>query len=384
MHPRIVFYIGNFFFSFFVALVTFILLSYLSAFVATAYAGLVIAGGAFIAVLLFPFMPQLVARYGAQRLVLVFAVLEIIALLALAATPGVVAGVFFVAVTIALQPFIAYELDILLETTVAEEGTTGQVRGLFLTAWNLAALVAAMFIGPLLASDDAYGSVFFVAAASLVPFIALFMMRRFPRSAPPRLSNIRNTLTCILRDRDLAAVTFGHFLLYLFFAWAPFYTPVYLHTELGIPWSDLSWMFSIMLLPYVLMQYPAGVLADRVVGDKELMFIGFVLAGTSFAALGFFTSSTPLIVIAGVLFASRMGAALIEGMTEGHFFRRMSEKDVNTISIWRGVWPLTELAGPIIGSIILIFGNYQLFFMLTGGFIAIAGVIATLMIKDFR
>ncbi len=384
MHPRVVFYIGNFFFSLFVALITFVQLSYLSSFMPAAYTGLVIAGGALIAVLVFPFMPKLVARYDAQRLSLVFATLEVIALIAIAASPGPLAAVFLIAVTIALQPLIAYELDILLETITAEEGITGRVRALFLTAWNLAALVAVLLIGVLLASSDAYSRVFLVAAAALVPFIVLFATRRFPRGSPPRLSTMRDTVACIVRDRDLAAVTFGHLLVYLFLIWAPFYTPIYLHMELGIPWSDLGWMFSVMLLPYVLIQYPAGVLADRFLGDKELMFTGFILAGVSFAAIGLFTTATPLIYIAGVLFASRVGAALIEGMTEGHFFRRMSEKDVNTIGVWRSIWPLTEMAAPIIGSVILIFGNFELFFLLTGGFIAIAGVVTTLLIKDFR
>ena len=384
MRPRTVIYIGNFFFSLFVALITYILLPYVSSFISSSYAGLVISGGALVAVILFPLMPRLVERYGSQRLLLIFAIIEMFALLALAMSPGPFVGILLVAVAIALQPFIAYELDILLETTVTEEHITGRVRAIFLTAWNIAALAGPLLVGALLARSDAYGHVFFAAAVALVPFIALLTARRLPRGIPPKLSNMKDTLFCIMRDRDLAAVTFGHFLLFMFFVWAPFYIPVYLHTELGIPWSDLGWVFSIMLLPYVLIQYPAGLLADRVLGDKELMFAGFILTGVSFASIGFFTSSTPLIIIVSILFVSRIGAALIEGMTEGHFFRRMSEKDVNAISIFRGIWPLTELMAPIIGSAILIFGNFELFFMLTGGFIAIAGVVSALLIKDFR
>lgn len=384
MRPRTVIFIGNFFFSLFIALITYILLPYLSSFMPSAYTGLVISAGALVAVILFPFMPKLVGRYGAQRLVLVFATLEMFALLALATTPGPLTGILLVAVAIALQPFMAYELDILLETTVAEENITGRVRAIFLTAWNIAALSAPLLVGALLASSEAYGHVFLASAVALVPFIALLTVRDLPRGIPPELSNMWSTLLCIMRDRDLAAVTFGHLLLYMFFVWAPFYTPIYLHTELGIPWSELGWVFSIMLLPYVLIQYPAGLLADRVFGDKELMFAGFVVAGVSFAAIGLFTSSTPLIVIISVLFVSRIGAALIEGMTEGHFFRRMSEKDVDAISVFRGIWPFTELTAPIIGSAILIFGNYQLFFILTGGFIALAGAVSALLIRDFR
>ena len=384
MRPRTVIYIGNFFFSLFIALITYILLPYVSSFMPAAYSGLVISGGALIAAILFPLMPRLVERYGAQRLLLIFAVIEMFALLALAASPGSLTGILLVAVAIALQPFIAYELDILLEATVAEENTTGRVRAIFLTAWNIAALAAPLLVGALLARSDAYGHVFFAAAVALVPFIALLAARRLPKGVPPKLSNIKDTLLCIMRDRDLAAVTFGHLLLYLFFVWAPFYIPVYLHTELGIPWSDLGWVFSIMLLPYVLIQYPAGILADRVFGDKEMMLTGFIITGVSFAAIGLFTASTPLIIIVCVLFVSRIGAALVEVMTEGHFFRRMSEKDVNAISVFRGIWPLTEFTAPIIGSAILIFGNFELFFVITGGFIAVAGAVSALLIKDFR
>jgi len=384
MRPRTVIYIGNFFFSLFIALITYILLPYVSSFMPAAYAGLVISGGALVAVILFPFMPKLVERYGAQRLVLVFATLEMFSLLALATTPNPLTGILLVAVAIALQPFMAYELDILLETTVVEEHITGRVRAIFLTAWNIAALAAPLLVGALLTRSEAYGHVFFASAVALVPLIVLLTIKTLPKGIPPKLSNVRDTLACIMRDRDLAAVTFGHLLLYMFFVWAPFYTPIYLHIELGIPWSDLGWVFSIMLLPYVLVQYPAGLLADRVFGDKELMLAGFILAGLSFAAIGLFTSSTPLIVIIIVLFVSRIGAALVEGMTEGHFFRRMSEKDVNAISVFRGIWPLTELTAPIIGSAILIFGNFELFFVITGGFIAVFGAISALLIKDFR
>jgi len=384
MRPRTIIYLGNFFFSLFIALITYILLPYVSSFMPAAYAGLVISGGALIAVILFPLMPRLVERYGAQRLLLIFAIIEMLVLLALAASPSPFTGILLVAIAIALQPFIAYELDILLESTVTEESATGRVRAIFLTAWNIAALTAPLLVGALLVRSEAYGHIFLAAAVALLPFIALLTIQRLPRGIPPRISNMLDTLLCIMRDRDLSAVTFGHLLLYLFFVWAPFYTPVYLHTELGIPWSDLGWVFSIMLLPYVFIQYPAGRLADRVFGDKELMFAGFILTGVSFAAIGLFTTSTPLIVIICVLFISRIGAALVEGMTEGHFFRRMSEKDVNAISVFRGIWPFTELVGPIIGSAILIFGNFELFFVLTGGFIAVAGAVSALLIKDFR
>lgn len=383
MHPRVILSVGNFFFALFATLIAYIPLSYLSSFMPAAYTGLVIAGGAVFALILFPFLPRLVARYGAQRLALVFAVAEMVVLFTLAIEPGAFAVSALIALAIALQPLLAYELDLLLEATVAEEGTTGRVRTIFLTAWNIASLIAPLFVGVLLANSDAYGRIFLAAVAALVPFVVLFAARRLPRGAPLSPSPMRETLNCILRDRDRTAVIVGHLVLYLFYIWAPLYVPIYLHNVLGISWSNLGWMFSVMLIPYVLIEYPAGWIADRVLGDKELMIAGFLIAGGALASVSILTTTTPIFLILLILIGSRVGAALIESMNEGHFFRRVSERDINSVSIFRGVWPLADVIGPIVGSLILVFGNYQLLFVLTGGFVGLAGVAVTLLIKDF-
>lgn len=384
MQPRVILFVGNFFFSMFTALTTYIMLPYLSVFMPEAYTGLVIAAGALVALWFFQFLPRLVARYGAQQLALVFAILEMVAFFALAAVPGAIAGTFLVALTISIQPFLYYEFDLLIEATVSEEGTTGRVRTFFLTAWNIGALSAPLLMGALLAGGNAYGRVFLAGGVALVPFIVLFAAQRLPRGAAPKISRLGDTFSCLIHDRNLAAVTFGHLVLYLFYTWAPLYVPIYLHNVLAIPWSSLGFIFSIMLLPYVLVEYPAGWIADKFIGDKELMFAGFLIAGTALASVGFLNATSSIILIACVLVASRIGAALAESMTEGHFFRSVSEQDVNSISIFRGVWPVANLIAPIIGSLLLFYGNYQWFFMITGGFVVLAGTVATFFIKDFK
>lgn len=385
MRSREVLYIGNFFFSLFATLTVYIIFPYLSSFMSEEFAGFVIAGGALFALVCFPYLPRLVARYGTQRLALVFAVAEVGALYALLVVPGNVAHAILIAVTVALQPFLYYQLDLLLEATVAQEGVTGRVRTVFLTTWNVAALTAPLFMGILLGTSNNYLWVFIASAMALIPFIILFTIQKLPEGELPlQSSSMRDTFLCILRDRDLAAVTFAHFLLYLFYVWTPMYIPIYLHTVLGIPWATLGWMFSLMLVPYVVVEYPAGWIADRVLGDKELMFAGFFIAGTALALVGTLTSSSSLLLILSILVVSRIGAALIESMTEIHFFRRVSERDANSVNIFRGIWPLADFVAPIVGSLLLFLGNYQLLFLCTGGCIALLGIGATLLIKDFR
>lgn len=384
MHPRVILSVGNFFFSMFSSLVVIILFPYLSLFMPATYIGLVVAGSAVGAVLLFPFLPQVVERYGVQYTALVLSFVEMIVLWALAAAPGALAAILLMAVTIAMQPFLSYAFDLLLEATVADVRTTGEVRAVFRTAWSVAALAAPLLLGALLADSDSYGRIFIAAAAMLVPVVVLFSIRSLPKGPSPKLAHMRDTIMCIFRNRDLAAVTFANLLLYLFYVWMPLYTPFYLHDILGIPWASLGWIFSVMLIPYAVVEYPAGWVADKFLGDKELMFSGFLIAGGMLAALAFLTPTTSLMIILAILVVSRIGAALVESMVEAHFFRRVSKRDINSVSVFRSVWPLSYIIGPAVGSAILFSGSYPLFFMLTGGFIAVAGACAALLIKDFR
>lgn len=384
MRPRVILFVANFFFSLMTALAVYILLPYLSTFMPAMYTGLIVAAGGLAAVIFFPFLPRLVARYGAQQLALVFALIEMVILFVLAAAPGAIPSILLIILMVALQPFLSYELDLLLEATGEGDGKTGRVRAAFLTAWNMGSFVAPLLIGALLVNTDAYGHIFIAAAAMSVPFVVLFAARRLPSGAEVVPTSMLDTIICILHERDLLAVTTGHLILWLFYVWAPLYTPIYLHNVLGFSWGDLSWVFSIMLIPYVLIEYPAGWVADRFLGDRDLMFVGFLIAGGALASISFLTASSSLMLILGILLVSRIGAALIEAMTEGHFFRRVTEKDVNSVSIFRAVWPVAYVIAPIVGSTILFFGNYQILFLLTGGFIAFAGATATLYIRDSR
>ena len=384
MYARTTLSVGNFFIAVSSTLVSYTLLSYLSSFVSETNIGFVIAAGGTAAVVAFLFLPRIVGRYGAQRLAFFLTFAMMVLLFAVAAAPHTVASAIFVVIALSLQPLIVYQLDLLLEATVDNESTTGRVRTLFLTGGNVGALVAPLLIGTLLANSENYSQVFLASALVLMPFIVLFLARTLPEGSMLGSSPLRDTFERIAHDRDLAAVTVGHFILYLFYIWAPLYVPVYLHSVLNIPWSTLGWMFAIMLVPYIVIEYPAGWIADKMIGDKELMLAGFLVAGSALASIGLLTTaSTPFMILA-VLVATRAGAALIESMTEGHFFRRVSEKDIVSVSIFRGVWPLANAIAPLAGALILFLSGYPMFFLLTGGFVLISGAISTVLIKDFR
>lgn len=384
MHPRLVLSIGNFFSAAHFFLIVYVIAPYLALYMPESQTGLVVSLGAVITLIAFPFMPRLVRAYGPKRLALSFAFAQAVTLSVLALSPSLPFAILCVALACATSPLIAYQLDLLLEAATTEEGSTGRVRTLFITSANIALIFTPLLTGYLLDGSDAYWRVFLAAALSLTPFITLFLFESLPEGEPPHLSKVRNTCLCLWSDPDMRAAALSNGVLQFFYHLAPFYVPLYLHTVLGFPWNDLGWVFAVMLLPFVFIVYPAGYIADRWLGDKELLIAGFIITGISFGMLSFVTATTPLAVIAAILFASRVGAALSEAMIEGHFFRRVSEKDANTISVFRMLRPIGALTAPLFASVLLISGNYLAFFLISGALIVALGIIVTIPLKDVR
>lgn len=384
MHPRLVLSVGNFLSAIYFFLVIYIVAPYLALLMPASKTGLVVSLGALATLILFPFVPQMVRTIGAKRLALILAALQAVFLSVLALSPSVLFAVLCVVVVMALAPILSYQLDLLLEAVTDEEGTTGRVRTLFITAGSVALLLAPLIIGWVLDGTEAYGRVFLFAALSLTPFIALFLFERLPTGEVPHVSKIATTLACIWANPDLRAAALGNGVLQFFFHLAPLYIPLYLHTVLGFPWSDLGWVFAVMLLPFVFLEYPAGIIADKWLGDKEMLIAGFVITGIAFGTLALITASTSLVVIAAILFVSRIGAALVEAMVEGHFFRSVTERDASTITVYRMMRPVGALIAPLFASLLLVTGNYLLFFIVSGAFIVALGIIVTIPLRDVR
>jgi MFS family permease len=384
MRARRILSLANFFGSAHFFLIIYILAPYLAQFMPASSTGLIISLGALITLGTFPFMPKLVQRFGSQQLALGLAAIEAFMLLSLALNPTAIAAILFAALACAASPLLAYQLDILLEATVKNEQETGRIRTAFLTAGNVALIFAPLIIGLLLDGGERYDRVFFVAFLTLLPFIVLMFGSALPRGAAPASHNVREACRCVAKDHDLRAVAASMFILQVFYHLSPFYIPLYLHTVLGIPWSELGWVFATVLIPFVLIEYPAGVLADKKLGDRTLLLAGFIITGLSFMMVGMITASTSIMLILLILLMTRGGAALVEAMVEGHFFRRVSEKDTNTVSVFRMMRPLGALTAPIIGSLFLAVSTYQMLFVCTGLMIAIIGVLVAIHVRSLK
>ncbi len=384
MRSRVTLAIGNFFGVAHFYLVIYVLAPYLALFMPEEYTGLIVAAGALATLSILPYAPTIVAKIGARRLVLVFAVLECTALFLLAAAPIVIVALLLAALACAMSPIIAYGMDLLLEATVHAEDFTGRVRTAFLTAGNSALFLAPIAIGFLLGATDDYARVFIAAACSLIPLLVLFTLQPMPEGAVPRLIRASEALYTGFMDSDVRSVFVAYYLLQFFYYSAPFYVPLYLHSVIGIPWGTLGWVLSVVLIPFLLIEYPAGLVADRWLGDRDLMIAGFCITGIGVALFAWVSEATPLLVIVALLGATRVGVGLMEAMTEGHFFRRVSEKDAGLVSVFRMGRPFAALTAPIACSVLLAIGSYWWLFIGAGVIVLVPGAISALGIKDIR
>src|SRR5690606_18925334 len=154
-----------------------------------------------------------VRRFGSRKLAIGLGFLQSLALTILALSPSLPVVIALVAFTYCLPSLIAYQFDLLLEAPTEEEEHTGRVRTLFLTATNLALVGAPLATGFLLAGGDEYPRIFLLASLALGPFLALFLLEKFPDAEPPVMRKVRETCMCIWADPDLRATALASLVL---------------------------------------------------------------------------------------------------------------------------------------------------------------------------
>jgi len=137
-----------------------------------------------------------------------------------------------------------------------------------------------------------------------------------------------------------------------------------------------------MLIPFVLFEIPFGYLADKILGEKEIMVTGFIITGCATIALFIFGEKS-LIIMAGILFISRIGASAIESMSETYFFKKVSGSDTNIISFFRITTPLAFVVTPLIAGAILVYTSYGHIFLILG-ICTLLGAIPALLIVDTK
>ena len=290
--------------------------------------------------------------------------------------------VFFVLHMISV-PVTLFCLDVFMENFIEDESTTGSARGIFLSVTMLSALFSPVVSGWVVGPESTYEKAYALGALYLVPTLLLIVFR-FRNFVDPvyKVLSPRKMVQAIYGDKDIFHISFAQLLLRFYFSWMVIFLPIYLHSYVGFSWLEIGTILFIMLIPYILIQYPAGVIADRYLGEKEMLITGFIIMSASTAML-FFLQSTSVMLWGFVLFTTRIGAALIETMTETYFFKKIDGKDASVLSLFRVLRPFAYILGPLTGGILLIYIDMQMLWLILSA-VVLVGIWNGSRITDTR
>ena len=274
-------------------------------------------------------------------------------------------------------------LNIFIEefTAKSEEGS---VRGVFLTVMNAGILISPIVSGQLLAMHG-YKIVYIVSALMLIPIA--FLIRHYYAHIPDpiyRNINIKNTFKQILKDKNISGVMLAHFMLNSFFTMMAIYAPLYLFQMSGITITQyVSVIMPFALIPFVLLPYELGYLADKKFGEKEMLLIGFSLI--IICALLFpFLNTSNLFYIALFLFVSRIGAAMLETMNHTYFYKKIEVEKVSIITIFNNMQTLAYIITPALAALVLALTGDMRYIFITYALLACITVYKIAKIKDTK
>jgi len=280
-----------------------------------------------------------------------------------------------------LGPIIYFNLDIFLEQQ-SEDKNTGNIRGAYLSAINIAWLFSPLLAG-LLLINESYWKIYLSSAIISLPIILLLIIGTKKFKDPLyHTPSFFKTLKKISKTKNIYKIFMIKFLLSFFYAWMVIYTPLYLHNYMNFSWQTIGIIFTIMLLPFVLLELPLGKLADKLYGEKEILNIGIIILAISTIMLSFLGNTT-IWLWAGILFLTRVGASAIEISSESYFFKSINAQDANVISFFRITNPLAYSIAPLTAFIILSFLDFRYLFLVLG-IIMLFGLRYGLTLKDTK
>ncbi len=378
---RRIIYFAGFLFSIPLALTSYINSSFLENYINEYYVGIIYIIASAIAIFGLLRMPRILTKLGNRYTILLFTFTAFISLILLALSNNAVSVILGIILYFISTDFIIASMDIFIEDSSKNSGI-GKLRGLYLMIINFAWIFAQIISGSIIAKSSFNGIYLFSAGFMfLVSIIFIFFMQDFKDPKYTKVP-ILKTIKTFIKNKSLSKIYSINLILKLFFAWMVIYTPIYLYEYLGFDWKQIGIIFTIMLIPFVLLDYPLGRLSDKM-GEKKLLITGFLL--TAFFTLMIpFVKVTEIWIWAIILFGTRTGAATIEVMAESYFFKDVGERNADEISFFRNTYPLSFIIAPIIAiPVLLLVPSFKyIFFVLA--IILLFGLFISLRLKDIK
>ena len=366
----LVLYIMAFFLSLAGALPAYIQSSFIENYAGVAAVNWFFIAANFISFFAILFFPKIIKKCGNYLTTGLVSLIFLVSLAGLGFTtkPALI-FLFFVLMQIAIN-LIWINMDIFVKE-LSKTSSTGQTRGIYFTVINLAWIISPSISAWIISLSGYYG-VFLGSALLLFPFLLIFSLKSAQLYNNQKYkTSLLKSLKEMFKDKNLKSIFWLATLLNVFFSVAVITIPIYLNHYLNFSWSEIGLAFSIMLIPFLIVEIPAGFIADKYFGEKEMLGIGFVIIIVCLSVMTI-SNSDNIWFWALILFISRIGAALIEAMRESYFFKKVSSRDVDKINIFRTALPLGYLIGSLLSLISLIFWPVNFIFLIAAIFICSA------------
>ena len=358
--------------------------SFLEQFIPTESIGTMYLASSALTVLIFFFVSRVLHRAGNFKLTLGLLIINGLAVLGLAYAETLRVVIPLMALHLIIVPLIVFNLDVFMEEHIGnEEGVTGTQRGLLLTLLSVVGAVSPFISSLLVEAGDGFIYAYIASALSLLPIIAilLFFFRDFQ---DPLYVDLKagDAIRSFWVNRSIRAVFIVHFVLQIFFMFVVVFVPLYLTKNIGLSWAEFGIIMFFAQLAYVICEYPIGIIADKYIGEKEMMALGLLILAVSTAWISFVT--VPNVALwSMIMFITRVGASFVEVTTEVHFFKNTKSTDAQIISFFRVTRPLAYVAGAIICSLALLYLPFNLLFVVIA-FLMIPAMFITLDIVDSK
>ncbi|MEK7136068.1 MAG: MFS transporter [Patescibacteria group bacterium] len=370
------------------SLVSYINSSFLSQLVGEKAIGWIYIVASLITIAGFWALPFVLRKNDLRQILLITTMVMVTAtgLLGLVAQPTAILIAIFCIFYIA-GALARYVLDLYLEN-ISVDKVTGGIWGLFLTIINVAWLASPLLAGFMLNGTANYQLVYLGATVIALPLFAIIiwgLTKQSIKNIPP-VSPV-SSFAILFKpqsdfDRDIKNIISIDLLLNFFYSLMVVYTPIYLYQHIGLSWDQIGLVFTVMLLPFVLLDYPLGLLADKKIGEKEILVGGLVIMGLATIALSFI-SGAGLAVWASLLFITRIGAASVEVAKEIYLFKRITPGDTSILSLSRMMVSFSYIIGPALATVFLAFFDFR-FIFLALGIIVLLGLRPALALIDTR
>lgn len=378
---RKIVYLAGFLFSLPLALTSYINSSFLENYISSKYVGVLYTISAILTIISLLAMPKLLTKMGNRKTATLLSLVFALSLFVLGLDGSGIWVIPAFIVSFVCTMLIVATLDIFVEDFSGSK-SIGKLRGIYLTFVSLAWVLAQLVSGSIL-SGSSYREIYFLSGVFplLVGLVVYFFLRNFKDPIYKKMVLLKTCRT-FLKNKNLGKAYFINLILKFFYAWMVIYTPIYLHEVLGFGWDKIGIIFSIMLLPFVLVTFPLGKLSDKI-GEKKMLAIGFAIAASTVFIIPF-VKGHDIIIWALVLFATRVGAATIEIMSESHFFKMVKEEDVDEISFFRNTGPVSFIIAPLLAIPVLQFApSFEyIFFVLSA--VLLCGLFVTQRLKDVK